>query len=191
MSSTTTELYTGFDTVHLTGALAMASAAIYVLHRYGTTYPIELIILGVALTAYLVLTSVSRKYWLRVRYFDWFITVPLLVYVVAQYGSTPFWALGGAATAMLAAGFLAVLGKSSNYNTFINIGFLAYALFFILLITSSNTLPWWLIYIFFGSWVLYGFVDRLEGPKDHWAYTVLDVINKPLFIIFLLQQIAP
>lgn len=183
-------MFTGFDTVHLTGALAMASTAIYVLNRYGTTYPIELIILGVALVAYLILTSVPRQYWLRVRYFDWFITVPLLVYVVAQYGSTPFWALGGAATAMLAAGFLAVLGKKSDYNTFINLGFVAYAIFFILLITSGNTLPWWLL-AFFGIWGLYGFVDRLEGPRDHWAYTILDVVNKPLFIILLLNQIAP
>lgn len=179
----------GFDGVHLTGAVAMASTLFYVMSRYETTYPVELIILGVALVAYLMLSSLPAVYWLRIRYYDWFITVPLLVYVVSRYGEVPFWALGGSAFLMLGAGFLAILGSSRNYNKFIALGFVFYALFFGLLALSNNTLPWWIIYPFFLSWGLYGLVDRLEGPRDNWTYTALDVFNKPLFIILLLTQI--
>jgi hypothetical protein len=189
--SLTPPLPIGFDGVHLGGAVAMASTLIYILSRYNTTYPIEIIILGVAMVAYLTLSSLPKKYWLRIRYYDWFVTVPLLVYVVSQFGEIPYWAIGGAAFLMLAAGFLAILGKKADYNKFIYVGFLFYAIFFGLLAFSKNTLPWWIIYPFFLSWGLYGLVDRLEGPKDHWAYTILDVINKPVFIILLLTQIAP
>jgi bacteriorhodopsin len=179
----------GFDPVHITGAVAMGGTLIYLLSEYKTKYPIELIILGVAMVAYLILSSVPKPFWLRVRYFDWFVTVPLLVYVVAQFGNVPYWAIGGAAALMLGAGFLAVLGRKVDYNKFIALGFVFYAIFFALLAFSGNTLPWWIIYPFFLSWGLYGLVDRLEGPKDHWAYTVLDVVNKPLFIILLLRHL--
>ena len=189
-SATETLKFTGYDVVHLVGALSMVLTLIYLLSRYGTTYPIELIILGVAFMAYLLLSSVSKKYWLRIRYYDWFITVPLLVYVVAQYGTVPFWALGGLAFLMLAAGFIGVLGKKVNYNMLIVLGFIFYIAFYGLLLGSHNTLPWW-IYIFFFTWAIYGFVDRLEGPKDHWAYTALDILNKPVFIILLLQHLSP
>lgn len=182
--------FTGYDAVHLTGATVMALTSLYLFSRYGTEYPIELIILGVAFICYILLSSVPNNYWLRVRYYDWFITVPLLVYVVSQYGSVPFWLLGGLAFLMLMAGFVGVLGKEIDYNMFIVLGFVFFLIFYALLITSGNTLPWW-IYIFFFTWGIYGFVDRLEGPRDHWAYTVLDIINKPVFIILLLQHLSP
>lgn len=179
-----------FDPVHLAGALAMTATSVYVLNQYGTTYPIEIVILGVAAVAYFLLSSLPKYLWLRIRYVDWFITVPLLVYVISQYGSSvPFWVSGGLALAMLAAGFIAVVNNKVNYNTFIIYGFLFYIGFMVAISLSNNILPWWL-YIFLGSWALYGFVDRLEGPRDHWAYTILDVINKPVFIILLLNHIA-
>lgn len=176
------------DPVHLTGALAMAVGSIYVLSRYGTTHPIESVILGVAFVAYLLLTSLPRKYWLFIRYIDWFVTVPLLVYTVSAYGQVPYWVLAGLVLGMIGSGFLAILGKRKSYMGWINLGFLFYFGFLGALILSKNTLPPW-IYIFFGSWLLYGFVDRLEGPQDHWAYTALDTINKPLFIAVLLNHI--
>ena len=180
----------GVEGIHLFGALSMISTFIYVLSRYGTTYPIELVILVVAFVSYLMLSSLPRNLWLTVRYYDWFITVPLLVYVVSQFGSRPYWMLAAPVLLMLGAGFMAVLGPEVNYKTYINWGFVFFAVFFLLLITSENTLPWPLVWIFFGSWVLYGFVDRLKGPQDHWAYTLLDVFNKPIFIISLLAVIG-
>lgn len=180
---------TGYDSVHLSGALAMAVGSIYVLSRYSVGYPIESIILGVAFVAYLLLASLPRKYWLLVRYVDWFVTVPLLVYTISAYGQIPFWVLATLVLAMISSGFLAILGRSSSYKSWITIGFLFYAAFFGALLLSKNTLPPW-IYIFFGSWVIYGFVDRLEGPRDHWAYTALDVFNKPVFIAVLLSHIG-
>jgi hypothetical protein len=178
------------DMVHLFGGFTMLFTLVYVLDRYGTDYPLELVILAVAFVSYLTLSSLSPNIWLKIRYFDWFITVPLLVYVVSQYGSRPYWLLVSPVILMLGAGFMGVLGPGKNYQSWINWGFLFYFVFFILLVTSNNTLPWPLIWIFFGSWALYGFVDRLEGPRDHWAYTVLDIFNKPIFIIFLLLAIA-
>jgi bacteriorhodopsin len=46
---------------------------------------------------------------LKIRYIDWFITVPLLVYVISAYNTTPFWVLALSATLMLLFGFLSVL----------------------------------------------------------------------------------
>lgn len=180
--------FTGYDGVHLFGAMTMSSTLLYVLSQFGTKYPIELVILGVAFTAYLLLSSIDKSYWLRVRYYDWFITVPLLVYVVAHYGNVPFWVIGGLAFLMLAAGFVGVLGKKVNYNMLVLFGFAFYIAFYGVLLGSQNTLPWW-IYLFFLSWAIYGFVDRLEGPRDHWAYTALDILNKPVFIILLLNHL--
>lgn len=182
-------LETGFDTVHLTGAFAMAVGSIYVLSRYSVNYPIESVILGVAFVAYLLLASLPRKNWLLIRYVDWFVTVPLLVYTISAYGQVPFWVLATLVLGMIGSGFLAILGKSSSYQFWITVGFLFYFAFFGALLLSKNTLPPW-IYIFFGSWVIYGFVDRLEGPQDHWAYTALDILNKPLFITLLLNHIG-
>jgi len=177
------------EPVHLGGAIAMAAGSIYVLSRYSTTYPVESVILGVAFVAYLLLASLPRKYWLLVRYIDWFVTVPLLVYTISSYGQVPFWVLATLVLGMIGSGFLAIIGKPSSYRSWITVGFLFYFAFFGSLLLSKNTLPPW-IYLFFGSWAIYGFVDRLEGPQDHWAYTVLDVLNKPLFIALLLNHIA-
>lgn len=178
-----------FDPVHLSGALAMSATFIYVLSQYGTTYPIELVILSVAAVAYFLLSSLPKSLWLRIRYVDWFVTVPLLVYVISQYGSLPYWVSGALSLAMLAAGFIAVVNNKVSYNWFIVYGFAFYIGFMISIWLANNSLPWW-IYIFLFTWALYGFVDRLEGPKDHWAYTLLDIINKPVFIILLLNHIA-
>jgi hypothetical protein len=179
-----------YDAVHLTGALAMVTGAVYVLSRYGTTHPVESVILGVAFVAYLVLTIAPRKYWMLIRFVDWFVTVPLLLYTVSTFGTINYSVLAGLSIGMLGAGFLAVLGSKRNYSALNTVGFLFYFGIIAALLLSSNTLPPW-IYIFFGSWALYGFVDRLEGPRDHWAYTALDVFNKPVFIAFLLNQIDP
>lgn len=182
-------LETGYDPVHLTGALSMAAGSIYVLSRYSVNYPIESVILGVAFVAYLLLASLPKKYWLLIRYVDWFVTVPLLVYTISAYGQVPFWVLAGLVLGMIGSGFLAILGKTSAYKSWVTIGFLFFFAFFGALLLSKNSLPPW-IYVFFGSWVIYGFVDRLEGPQDHWAYTALDIFNKPLFIALLLNHIA-
>lgn len=167
----------------------MIVSLMYVLTRYSVTFPVELIILGVALFSYLLLTFSRKDTWIKIRYVDWFITVPLLVYVVSQFGTRPFLLLVLPVILMLGSGFLAVLLPKENYNKFINLGFIFYAIFFLLLVTSQNTLPWPFIWIFFGSWALYGFVDRLEGPNDNWAYTALDIFNKPIFIFILLTLI--
>lgn len=182
-------IFTGYDPVHLTGALTMISALVYVFQRYETSYPIELVILSVALVAYLLLSSLPKPLWLRIRYIDWFLTVPLLVYVVSKYGSAPFWLLALLVIGMLGSGYLAVLGNKQSYSTWITLGFVFYLGFAGTLFGSNNSLPWWLIYPFFLSWGLYGFVDRIEGPRDHWAYTALDIINKPLFIALLLNHL--
>lgn len=177
------------DYIHLIGGMSMILTAFYVLSRYGTTFPIELIILGVAFVSYFLITIIPPSLWLKTRYLDWFITVPLLVYVVSEFGNRPYWMLVLPVIGMLLSGFLGVLNPRKYYNMFINLGFIFYGLFFLLLVTSENTLPWGLIWIFFGSWILYGFVDRIEGPRDNWAYTALDIFNKPLFIILLLNSI--
>jgi hypothetical protein len=178
------------DYVHFIGGASMLLTAMYILSRYGTQFPLELVILLVAFVSYFLITVLPPHLWLKVRYLDWFITVPLLVYVVSGFGNRSYWSLVFPVLGMLFSGFLGVIGSGKNYSTLINIGFLFYVLFFLLLVTSDNTLPWPLIWIFFGSWGLYGFVDRLEGPRDHWAYTALDVFNKPLFIILLLNVIG-
>jgi hypothetical protein len=181
----------GVDNVHLFGSISMLTIFLYVIIRYEISFPLELLILGVAFTAYLLLVFVSKKYWLYIRYIDWFITVPLLVYVVSEFGNRSFVLLLLPVIAMLLSGFIATFVSSrSAYNNLINLGFIFFIVFFILLVTSENTLPWPLLWVFFGSWALYGFVDRLEGPKDHWAYTALDIFNKPIFIVLLLLIIA-
>ena len=177
-----------FDTVHFTGAMAMVAGFLYVFSRYDTTHPIESIILGVAFVAYILLTALPRKYWMLVRFIDWFITVPLLLYTVSKFGSVPFWVLAGLSIGMLGAGYLAILGNPKDYMLFNSIGFLFYFALLASLLLSKNTLPSW-IYAFFGSWVLYGFVDRLEGPQDHWSYTALDILSKPIFIALLLNEL--
>jgi hypothetical protein len=178
------------DYVHLFGGISMIGTALYVLNRYGTNFPIELVILVVAFVSYFLLTILPPNLWLKIRYLDWFITVPLLVYVVSEFGNRPYWMLVLPVLGMLLSGFLGTINDKKYYNTLINLGFLFYGIFFLLLVTSENSLPWGLIWIFFGSWILYGFVDRIEGPKDHWAYTALDIFNKPLFIILLLNVIG-
>jgi hypothetical protein len=181
----------GIDNVHLIGSITMLTFFLYVIIRYAFSFPVELLILGVAFVSYVILVFTSKKYWLPIRYIDWFITVPLLVYVVSEFGNRPFLLLVIPVFGMLISGFIATFFSSENvYNNIINIGFVFYIIFFLLLVTSENTLPWPLIWVFFGSWALYGFVDRLEGPKDHWAYTALDIFNKPIFIILLLLVIS-
>jgi bacteriorhodopsin len=178
-----------YDGVHLAGALAMVSGAIYVLGRYGIDHPVESVILGVAFVAYLILTISPKRYWMFIRFIDWFVTVPLLLYTVSTFGTVNYAVLAGLSVGMIAAGFLAILGSKKNYTLFNNIGFIFYFGVILALALSNNTLPPW-IYVFFGSWLIYGFVDRIEGPRDHWAYTALDVFNKPVFIFFLLNEIA-
>jgi hypothetical protein len=177
-----------YDLVHFAGASAMAAGALYVFSRYDTAHPIETIILGVAFVSYLFLTSLPKKYWMLVRYIDWFVTVPLLLYTVSKYGQIPFWGLAGLSLGMIGAGYLSILGRAKNFMLLNTLGFMFYFGLIIALFLSKNTLPSW-IYIFFGSWFLYGFVDRLEGPQDHWSYTALDIFNKPIFIALLLNEI--
>lgn len=169
--------------------MAMLATALYVLSRYDTQYPIELVILGVAAVAYLAILSTQPSSWLMIRYIDWFITVPLLVYVVSTFDDRPFWILGLFASLMLLCGYIGVLrGGSTTWWMF---GFAAYIAFFVLLLTSHSTLPMWLLALFFGSWALYGLVDFVDAPYDNWAYTALDIFNKPIFIILLLLEIHP
>ena len=175
------------DWIHVAGAMSMLATAVYVLSRYDTQYPIELVILGFAMVAYLAIRMSAPKDWLLIRYIDWFVTVPLLVYVVSTFGNRPYWALAVPVVLMLLFGYLGVLQGGSRMLWLL--GFAAYLVFFGLLATSTTTLPEWLILVFFATWALYGAVDFLDGPYDSWAYTALDVINKPLFIILLLAQI--
>lgn len=164
----------------------MIAGFLYVLSRYKTAHPIELIILGVAAVSYLLLANIPPELWLQVRYIDWFITVPLLVYTVASTGDVPYWVSGSLAVGMLLMGYIAISDKK-RYNQFILAGFVFYAAFFVTLLLSNLSVPRWFL-IFFASWAIYGVVDRLEGPRDHWAYTILDLVNKPVFIALLLTQ---
>ena len=110
------------------------------------------------------------------------------MYVISAYNDTPFWLLATLATLMLFFGFLTVLKSSKYYWTFLLLGFAAYIAFFVLLAHNWNTVPKWLI-VFFVSWFFYGLVDFLEGPYDNVLYTLLDIFNKPVFIISLLANI--
>jgi bacteriorhodopsin len=70
---------------------------------------VELVILAVACVAYLFILISDPSQWLKLRYIDWFITVPLLVYAISTYNDAPFWLLASLATAMLFFGFLTVV----------------------------------------------------------------------------------
>lgn len=167
----------------------MLGTAIYVLSLQQTTQPVELVILAVACVAYLFILISDPSQWLKLRYVDWFITVPLLVQAISPYNDTPFWLLATLATIMLLSGFLTVIKPTKQYWPQILLGFAAQIAFFVLLVTHWNTIPKWLI-IFFVSWFFYGVVEILEGPQDNQFQTALDVFNKPVFIISLLANLS-
>ena len=152
---------------------------------------------------YLYEDNLSLKHITPLRYLDWFITTPFLIYSFALFSSyeeskknksfkkldyVPLSYIIVLNAAMLIFGFLGETGKM-NKNIAFGLGISCFAATFYFIydhyVKGKEKVVEIIYYIFMSVWLLYGFSYFLkQGPKNI-SYNILDMVSKSAFGIYL------
>ena len=156
----------------------------------------------------LLLARISLDQWTAVRYLDWFLTTPLMLFTTiifmhyqenVENGTTPMGIIAfsksnaGALSMifvanmlMLVFGYLGETGVAEKYSA-LAIGFLFFGIaFYIMYKKYARTKKGKRLYAFMlTTWTLYGVAYVLPCIPKNVAFNVLDIVAKNFFGIFL------
>lgn len=179
--------------------------------RLWTLLFLEMVVQCVELAAYVFFirgaTTVDAV--TRIRYYDWVITTPVMLFTLAAYmdyarggresladfarrDAKPLAAIALSNAAMVMAGCAAERGMISR-PAGLGLGFAAYAVTFSVLwreYARHSPQGRRLFALVSATWALYGVAFALEPTTKNAAYNLLDVVAKNFFGVFLAWKVA-
>lgn len=177
--------------------------------KYESIFKAETAILGIAFTQYILTFTIENSNVLdknvnlfaqQLRYIDWLITTPLLLYTFWKLARTDGYTGGFqylliAVIIMIIAGMIA---EFKNNNLFYWIGCLAYVVIFIEIVRIMNfyssetnknenrkNLGWFFIF----GWLIYPIAYFFNDNIKYILYSIADFINKGIYSIYLYSVI--
>lgn len=169
----------------------------------------------VQLAVYLVMVyRVALSRWTTVRYYDWFVTTPLMLWTMAVYleylrrkergqvddglrfldavSARDIALICGANALMLLFGFLGETGRMDKYAA-VALGFLCMGIAFRVMYTryaAHSARGRQLFAYMLSLWAMYGVAYLLPTAQKNAAFNVLDVFAKNFFSVFLSYQLV-
>ena len=161
--------------------------------KQSTSNAVGSTICTIAYQHYVWIQHNNNKDILSLRYSDWFLTLPLLLWECAlisgiNVNTSPwFWCSLICVILMLVVGKLSDQHKRKSYVT-TGMFFLIMASLFFFLAIPDMTQPFAVLSIVsICSWSIYGVVAWYDGPD--WIYNILDLFNKAILGFFIAAKL--